>query len=577
MQPNSWLLSAMRARTVAHIPTYRRHGSTGPRPSSRTVTSRLAGLARPVRAGFGGRGMATARQTLEPSEQPLDKGLKSGALGLLSSTVIATASVAPAYSIAATLGFVVVAVGLRSPAVAILAFVPMLLTSIGYSEMNKADPDCGTTFTWATRAFGPKTGWAGGWAIVAADVLVMASLAQVASQYVFLLFGANGIGSNPSSNWVLLGGIIWIVLMTAICYIGIEVSANFQKILLSIELTMLVVLSVVALVKVGNGSAPPGHITPSISWLNPFDIGSFSAFVSGVILMVFIYWGWDTALAVNEETKDRTRTPGIAAILSTVILLVTYALVIFSMQAFAGIGAKGNGLANANNAGDVLSVQGHAVFGNGTVGSVFFHLLLVMVLSSAAASTQTTILPTARTTLSMAAYKAIPTSFAKIHPRFLTPTVSTIVMGAISIAFYAIVNNAANPIGLIGDAVIAIGLYIAFYYGLTGFACVWYYRRNLTSSFRNLWMQGLLPGIGAVILWFLGGWSVWLDYDVNTANDFTFWTVPGLHWQIGGAFVIAAGAALIGVIFFIYNRIKGPAFFRKETLTRSTPTLVPDK
>ena len=43
------------------------------------------------------------------------------------------------------------------------------------------------------------------------------------------------------------------------------------------------------------------------------------------------------------------------------------------------------------------------------------------------------------------------------------------------------------------------------------------------------------------------------------------------------AFVIAAGAALIGVIFFIYNRIKDPAFFRKETLTRATPTLVPDE
>ncbi len=521
--------------------------------------------------------MATARQALEPSEQPLDKGLKSGALGLISSTVIATASVAPAYSIAATLGFVVVAVGLRSPAVAVLAFVPMLLTSIGYREMNKADPDCGTTFTWATRAFGPKTGWAGGWAIVAADILVMASLAQVASQYVFLLFGAKGIGGNPSSNWVLLGGIIWIVLMTAICYVGIEVSANFQKVLLSIELTMLVVLSVVALVKVGNGSAPAGHLTPNISWLNPFDIGSFSAFVSGVILMVFIYWGWDTALSVNEETKDRTRTPGIAAMLSTVILLVTYALVIFSMQAFAGIGSKGNGLGNVNNAGDVLSIQGHAVFGSGGVGNVFYRLLLVMVLSSAAASTQTTILPTARTTLSMAAYKAIPKSFARIHRRFLTPTVSTLVMGLISIVFYAIVNNAHNPIGLIGDAVIAIGLYIAFYYGLSAFSCVWYYRRNLTSSARNLWMQGILPGVGGVMLWFLGGWSIWLDYDVNTANDFTFWTVPGLHWQIGGAFVIAAGAALVGVIFFIYNRVKSPAFFHKETLTRSTPTLVPDK
>ena len=64
-------------------------------------------------------------------EQQLDKGLKSGTLGLVSTTIIATASVAPAYSIAATLVFVVVAVGLQSPIVAVLAFVPMLLTSIG--------------------------------------------------------------------------------------------------------------------------------------------------------------------------------------------------------------------------------------------------------------------------------------------------------------------------------------------------------------------------------------------------------------------------------------------------------------
>ena len=133
--------------------------------------------------------------------------------------------------------------------------------------------------------------------------------------------------------------------------------------------------------------------------------------------MVFIYWGWDTAVSVNEETKDRTRTPGRAAILSTFILLVTYALVIISMQVFAGIGTTGNGLGNTNNAGDVLSVQGNAIFGTSGFGPAFCQLLLLMVLSSAAASTQTTILPTARTTLSMAAYKAIPKSFAKIHPR----------------------------------------------------------------------------------------------------------------------------------------------------------------
>ncbi len=82
----------------------------------------------------------------------------------------------------------------------------------------------------------------------------------------------------------------------------------------------------------------------------------------------------------------------------------------------------------------MLSVQGSAVFGTSGFGTFLTHLLILMVLSSAAASTQTTILPTARTTLSMAVYKAIPRSFSKMHRRYLTPTVSTIVMGAISIA-----------------------------------------------------------------------------------------------------------------------------------------------
>jgi amino acid transporter len=521
--------------------------------------------------------MATIQEATQPGdsgEQVAEKGLKSGALGLISSTVIATASVAPAYSLAATLGLIVVAVGLKSPAIAVAAFIPMLFASIGYNELNKADPDCGTTFTWATRAFSPGWGWTGGWAIVAADILVMASLAQVAGQYIFLLFNAHGIGDNPASGWVLLTGVLWIVSMTYICYRGIEVSANFQKALLSIEVGMLLVFSVVALVRVGIGHHPAVSLHPSASWLNPFGV-PFSAFASGLILMVFIYWGWDTALSVNEETKDPGKTPGRAAMLSTVILLVTYAVVIFAAQAFAGIGTKGIGLANPAHVGDVISILGTSVFGTSTFGSVLSHLLILMVLSSAAASTQTTILPTARTTLSMAVYKALPPSFAKIHPRHLTPTVSTLVMGGISIVLYAVMNFLSGG-NVIYDAVTACGVYIAFYYGLTALACVWYYRGTLLSSARHLWVRGIIPLVGGLILWVLGGFSLWQDYDVATGNSFTMFTVPGLHWQIGGVFVIAFLSALIGFLFWIYLRITQPPFFKRETLTRSTPTLVPD-
>ena len=507
------------------------------------------------------------------------KGLKGGALGLASSVVIGVASTAPAYSLAATLGFIVFFVGIQSPIVVILAFIPMLFTAIGYQELNKADPDCGTTFTWATRAFGPKTGWLGGWGIIAADILVMASLSQVAGQYVFLLFNANGIGSDPTSGWVLLVGIAWIVVMTYICYVGVELSASLQKIFLVLEIIVLIIFAVTALVKVAQGTAGSQSIDPSWSWFNPFDIGSFSAFVRGVILMLFIYWGWDSAVACNEETADPAKTPGRAAIISTVMLLVTYALLTVASQAFAGTGSTGLGLNNSNNSSDIFGALGHAVFGAGAYGSVMTHLLLFLVLTSAAASTQTTILPTARTSLSMAVYRAIPRAFAKIHPKNLTPTVSTVAFGAVSILLYALLNYTSNAASVIADCVTSLGMMIAFYYGLTGFACAWYYRHNLTSSPRNFVFQGLLPFIGGVILFGALCWTVhdaWLAPS-DVSSSFTGWQMGfSPHWHIGSVFLIGIGTFVIGIILMLVYQAIAPAFFRGETLNNDTPTLVPD-
>ena len=160
--------------------------------------------------------------------EPGAKGLKGGALGFISSVVIGVASTAPAYSLAASLGAVVVAVGIQSPAVMLVAFVPMLFIAAAYYYLNRADPDCGTTFSWVTRAMGPRVGWIGGWGIVVADIIVMANLSQIAGLYTFSLFGID----NPAPLAVLAVGVAWIVVMTWICYIGIEVSARVQVALL---------------------------------------------------------------------------------------------------------------------------------------------------------------------------------------------------------------------------------------------------------------------------------------------------------------------------------------------------------
>lgn len=512
----------------------------------------------------------------------VDKGLRTGALGLFGSVVMGISSTAPAYSLAASLGLVVASggallAGVKAPAIMLLAFIPMLMIAVAYQELNKEDPDCGTTFTWATRAFGAVTGWLGGWGIIAADIIVMANLAQIAGSYGYTFVGVmtndpaiSALGS--STLWSTVAGVLWIAVMTFICYVGVEVSARLQYVLLGVEVLVLVMFASVALVRVGTGHGVDGSITPSLSWLWPSGMDFGSVIAPAMLTAIFIYWGWDTAVSLNEETKDPEKTPGRAAVISTVLLLVIYALVSIAAIAFAGVGTKGIGLGSQTNADDVFSAIGPTLFGDSFIGHAAMALLAFSILTSASASTQTTILPTARTALSMAAYKALPTQFARIHKRFLTPTWSTVGMGLASIGFYVLFTVISTNLltALIGS----VGLMIAFYYGLTGFACVWVYRRTLFSSVRNAVMRGLVPLAGGIVLAVTFVYGLvqfaqpdWLQDDAG--HDVTI-------LGIGAVAVVGIGAILIGVVIMVVWWLRSPDFFAGRTLTARTPVLVLD-
>ena len=500
---------------------------------------------------------------MSTSASPADggKGLKTGALGLLSSVVIGVSSTAPGYSLAATLGLVAAAVSFQTPVIMVLAFVPRFFIAYAYRELNRVTPDCGTTFTWAAKAFGPRVGWMGGWGIIAADIIVMASLSQIAGKYGFLMFGADDLANNRF--WVTFVGCVWIAALTYVCYRGIEVSAIFQFVMLSIEVVVLIIFSVVALFKVYTNNAPEGSVKPSLSWFNPLkivnDSGSFdfSAFSGAILLAVFIYWGWDSAVSVNEETRDPATTPGRAAVLSTVILLATYAVVAVAAMSFAGPQAL------ADNSDDVFSAIGSQVLGSG-----FDKVLIFAVLTSAAASTQTTILPTARTTLSMAAYQALPASFAKIHPRYFTPTTSTIAMGGLSIAFY--VTLAAISDNILGDSASAVGLLIAFYYGLTGFTSVWFFRNDRGSGIKDLTVRIILPLLGGLMLF--GAFIKTVIDNADAANSYTEINLFG--WHTGGIFVLSVGSLLLGIVLMYVTQWRSPAYFTGTVLNRDTPVRV---
>jgi amino acid transporter len=476
-----------------------------------------------------------------PVEKPK---LKANAIGFVSNVVIGVASVAPAYSLAATLGFIAAVGGLgyQAPAAIIIAFFPMAAIALAYYFLNKADPDCGTTFSWMTKAMGPYLGWQGGWAIVVADVLVMPNLAYIAGQYTLNLFG----NANPSTNAILAVGIAWIVLMTIICYIGIELNAATQRWLLTLEFVILVVFSVVALIKVYAGTAPAASVHPQASWFSPFAIkGGISALNSGLLLAIFLYWGWDSGVSVNEETENPAEAPGKAALVSNVVLIGIYVLVTVAAMAYGGLG---NLLHNQN---DVFSPLGNSVF-----GSPVDKILLIAILSSASASTQTTILPTARTTLSMGRAGAIPSKFGDIHPRHLSPSFSTVWMGTVStILFIVMMKTSTN---LISDAFTALAVTIAFYYGFSGYACIIYYRKQIFQSARKFVTLCLIPGVAALFLtWIIV--KAFIEYSQPHAG----YAKPFLG--IGSPIAIALLMIILGLVGMLVQRITMPEFFKRKT------------
>jgi amino acid transporter len=470
-----------------------------------------------------------------------DKGLKTGAISFLSNIVIAVASTAPGYSLAATLGFIVAVpgIGLASPAIILLAFIPMGCIAAAYNYFNRADPDCGTTFSWVTRAMGPNIGWMSGWAVLVADILVMPSLSAIAGVYSCQLVGVD----NPSTLTVTIIGVIWIIIMTAICYIGIELSARTQQLLLSMEIVTLLLFSVVALVKVYSQD-PTGSVKPSLSWLNPFEISGSSGLAGGILLAIFIYWGWDSAVSVNEETENGATASGRAAVLSTFILLGIYVVVAGAAQAFGGTQLL------IDNQTDVFAPIAKSV-----LGSPLDKLLIIAVLTSASASTQTTILPATRTSLSMARNKALPEKFGDVHKRYQTPSTSTIWMGVISAMVFILLE--ATSQNLIADAFTSLALTIAFYYGITGYACTWFYRRHLFSSVKNFLYLAVLPLLGAGIL----TW-VFIKAAIDYSKPDGGYASPLLG--IGAPVIITIFMILLGLAILIYQHIKDPEFFKRK-------------
>lgn len=471
--------------------------------------------------------------------------LRPDAVGFLDTLVIGLAATSPAYSLAAVLGPIVALVGVHAPGVLLASFLPMLLIAGAFAALNRADPDCGTTFSWVTRAIGPWTGWLGGWAIAMTGVLVLGSLAEVGVRFTLLAAGLDGW--TDSTLIVKALSALLVVAMAAICVRGTELSSRLQNALIVAQTAALLVFAVVALARGLAGTSPLGGLRPSWAWLDPSGAGG-PALTGGLLLGVFAYWGWESAVNLTEETRDRLRAPGRAGVWSTVVLLVTYLGVATAVLAFAGTGWLA---ANADEEEAVFALLSSQVLGG------WDWVVLVAVATSAIASTQTTIIPASRTGLSMARRAALPRGLGAISPRHRTPDVATWWVAAVGVAWYLVVGLLSE--NALFDSITGLSLLIAFYYALTGVACAVFFRRRLLRSPRDLLLLGVGPLAGAGML----AWLLVLSVRdlADAENSYT-----GQAWLgVGPPLVIGVVVMLTGVVLMVAWRRRDARFWRQRT------------
>jgi amino acid transporter len=413
-------------------------------------------------------------------------GLKAGALRIGDVVIMAMASSGPTQSIAVTLAVLLATVNYSTFLPIFVCFIPMLGIAIGYQRLNAWQPSAGATYSWVGRALNPHAGFFAGWIMLMYYSVGTTSLTVPLGTYLLSFFSTSAANNT---HYVAAVGTAFDLVVLVVAAVGIKLSARFSWGWAIFEYGLLVGFSIAAIVGIyGHRLHHTVHV--SGSWFTISGAGGFSAFVSGLLLAIFLYSGWDTAAYVGEEAKGKQAGP--AGVTSVAVLFVIYAGVIFCLQGVAPNSAM------QNNTADILAYVGDLIG-----GSFWKQVMIVAVLGGTLASLLAAIVSAGRISFAMGRDRTFPRWFGVVNARYSTPWNATILFGLLNVAFLW----ASTLIGSIGKALADItstlGLMAAMFYLLTAGAAVWYYRRVITRSASDFFLGGVLPALGAAFMAFV--------------------------------------------------------------------------
>jgi len=433
-------------------------------------------------------------------EAPGERGLRANAIGLKDAIILGLASSGPTASMAVALSTIVGASGYFSPLTILICFLPMMGIALAYRRLNRWEASCGATYTWAGRAISPYFGFMVGWIMLLAYFVGTISDVLPIGPYVLQVIWPSQASSNLGAA---ISGSIWLIVVAAIAYIGIHATARLQWLFAGIEYAVVFIFAIFALVAVFGGNSRSVPFT--WHWFSWKAMGGTTGLVNGILVAVYLFSGWDSAVYVNEETTDRKRNPGRAAITSVLMLGIMYSFLTFAYQGAVHSKELAN---NGSNALAYIALQ--------LAGSPWDKIMILAVLLSVVGATQTAVVSGSRIALAMGRDRVLPPVLGRISRRHKTPAVATLLFaGGALMVLWLYLEGGSNLNSSFTKIVSTVGLFFALFYAATALSMAVYYRRLAIRGLGSFLELALIPVLSAAFLiWVairsvpgLGGWG----------------------------------------------------------------------
>ncbi len=292
----------------------------------------------------------------------------------------------------------------------VLSGLTCAFSGLAYAELSSMVTLTGSVYTYAYATLGELVAWTVGWALIVEYSFAAATVAAGWSQYIIGLINNTTLGAKiplflqkvPAENGLInLTAVFLVILLCAILYIGTKASARFNKFLVFLKLSTIIIFIIFA--------AP--HVNPK-NW-NPFFPFGLKGVLSGASIAFFAYIGFDVLANSAEECKDPVKSIPRAIFFSLLIVTILYIIVTAIMT-----GVVPYYKLTAAPVNVVLSSIGYN-FGKTLLGyAIIFGLTTVVLLM---------LYSQIRLFLAMSRDGLLPRFLGKIHSQFKTPHILTFI------------------------------------------------------------------------------------------------------------------------------------------------------